>query len=240
MPSCADLRQQQDPGLAVLEQRRDVDDADDRTTGLLTTTNTTANNTLGSSSSPVRLGRPLVDGRGPRQRQVRRQDDGGQGVRDRRHHDRARHARGPGQLPDHDDPRQRPRRTSRTWPSPRRAAAPSPRRTSGARCRARASINSQGDAFMTKYETRSRGGTVASGVDLNASYDSELLQLRRRDPDRGGERMVWIFDPGFCDVTTGGGTGEYWTSVRDHQPEPTAGGSVRSTTSTTPRARRTT
>ncbi len=69
----------------------------------------------------------------------------------------------------------------------------------------------QGDAFMTKYTSR-------SGPVLNPNY-CPWTQQCASDPEgyynyaielpAGGE--VWIYDPGFCDGSGTRGTGEYWT-----------------------------
>ena len=68
----------------------------------------------------------------------------------------------------------------------------------------------QGDAFMTKYTTR----TTA----LNPNYcpwrqacasNPEGLYNYAVELPAGGE--VWIYDPGFCDGTGTAGTGENWT-----------------------------
>lgn len=68
----------------------------------------------------------------------------------------------------------------------------------------------QGDAFMTKYTSRTSY--------LNSNY-CPWLQSCASNPEgfynyaielpAGGE--VWIFDPGFCDGGGSRGTGEYWT-----------------------------
>jgi hypothetical protein len=64
--------------------------------------------------------------------------------------------------------------------------------------------NIQGDAFMTYYDTR-------TGV-LNSAYDPAAYYQYGIDMPAGASNgRVWVYDPGFCDVTTQAGTGEYWT-----------------------------
>ncbi len=65
--------------------------------------------------------------------------------------------------------------------------------------------NIQGDAYMTKYQSR-------SGLPLNPDYgwqDYYNYAVEMPPGATGGE--VWIFDPGLCDATTSAGTGESWT-----------------------------
>ncbi len=73
--------------------------------------------------------------------------------------------------------------------------------------------NIQGDAYMTKYNTRS--GPVANGVDAtdpDAHYDwQEHYGYAVEMPPNSAGGEVWIFDPGFCDATSSAGTGENWT-----------------------------
>jgi Flp pilus assembly protein TadG len=64
--------------------------------------------------------------------------------------------------------------------------------------------NIQGDAYMTKYRTR----TSVSNSDF-APGDYYNYAVEMPAGATGGE--VWVFDPGMCDVRTQGGTGEYWT-----------------------------
>src|SRR5262249_46946847 len=73
----------------------------------------------------------------------------------------------------------------------------------------------QGDAFLTRYETRAQGG--GGGTLQTANPPS--APAARSAPDRfydyaveipGGPGPVWIFDPGFCDASGDGGTGERW------------------------------
>jgi hypothetical protein len=64
--------------------------------------------------------------------------------------------------------------------------------------------NIQGDAYMTKYDTR-------TGV-LNASYDPDQFYQYGIDMPAGSSNgRVWVYDPGFCDVSSSLGTGESWT-----------------------------
>lgn len=70
--------------------------------------------------------------------------------------------------------------------------------------------NIQGDAFMTKYATRTTVNNVAGGSDPDAVYDpSKYYNYGVEIPANGG--AVWIYDPGFCDGTSSAGTGENWT-----------------------------
>ena len=70
--------------------------------------------------------------------------------------------------------------------------------------------NIQGDAFMTKYATRTSVSNVAGGSDPDAVYDpNKYYNYGVEIPANGG--AVWIFDPGFCDGTSTAGTGENWT-----------------------------
>jgi hypothetical protein len=73
--------------------------------------------------------------------------------------------------------------------------------------------NIQGDAYMTKYESRS--GLPPNNVDntdpdaqyLPDSYYNYAIEM----PAGATGGSVWIFDPGFCDATSSAGTGENWT-----------------------------
>ncbi|MFI5259193.1 MAG: pilus assembly protein TadG-related protein [Candidatus Limnocylindrales bacterium] len=65
--------------------------------------------------------------------------------------------------------------------------------------------NIQGDAYMTKYQSR-------SGLPLNTDYDPTNYYNYGIDIPPGAiNGEVWIFDPGFCEVSTSLGTGEDWT-----------------------------
>jgi hypothetical protein len=64
--------------------------------------------------------------------------------------------------------------------------------------------NIQGDAFMTYYDTRTGRA--------NAAYDPEAYyQYGVEIPAGASNGKLWVYDPGFCDVSTRAGTGEYWT-----------------------------
>lgn len=78
----------------------------------------------------------------------------------------------------------------------------------------------QGDAFMTKYTSRTSSlnpnycpwpGYCASNPEGFYNYAIEL--------PAGGE--VWVFDPGFCDGSGSRGTGEYWTIGGSNGASPT-------------------
>lgn len=83
----------------------------------------------------------------------------------------------------------------------------------------------QGDAFQAKWETRRPGGgggtlsTLNPALDPDARYDPQrFYNYAIEIPD--GVGTVWIFDPGFCDGSGEGGTGERWSvsSVSDSNP----------------------
>ena len=83
----------------------------------------------------------------------------------------------------------------------------------------------QGDAFMTKYETRQTGGgggllNTPSGSDPDAQYDPDGFYNYAVEIPAGGGGSVWVFDPGFCDATTQAGTGEAWTVSSSGQSNP--------------------
>jgi hypothetical protein len=78
----------------------------------------------------------------------------------------------------------------------------------------------QGDAYMTKYTTRTSVVNpnycpyyqyCASNPEGFYNYNVEL--------PNGGE--VWIFDPGFCDGSSSRGTAEYWTIGGSNGADPT-------------------
>ncbi len=72
--------------------------------------------------------------------------------------------------------------------------------------------NIQGDAFMTKYATRTSALNVPGGSDPDAYYDpNNFYNYAVEIPAGASNGTVWIFDPGFCDGTAQAGTGEYWT-----------------------------
>jgi hypothetical protein len=78
----------------------------------------------------------------------------------------------------------------------------------------------QGDAYMTKYTTRTSTvnpnycpwrGYCASNPEGFYNYAVEL--------PAGGE--IWVYDPGFCDGSSSRGTGEYWTIGGSNGADPT-------------------
>ena len=69
----------------------------------------------------------------------------------------------------------------------------------------------QGDAFMTKYDTRTSINNDKGGSDPDTYYDYTNYYNYAVEIPAGGGGSVWIFDPGFCDGTTSAGTGENWT-----------------------------
>ncbi len=72
--------------------------------------------------------------------------------------------------------------------------------------------NIQGDAFMTRYATRTSTLNVPGGSDPDAYYDPvNFYNYAVEIPAGASNGTVWIFDPGFCDGTSKAGTGEYWT-----------------------------
>jgi hypothetical protein len=73
----------------------------------------------------------------------------------------------------------------------------------------------QGDAFLAKFETRRPGGGGGTVQRIDPAQDPDS----HYDPTRyydyaieipSGVGSVWIFDPGFCDGSGDGGTGERW------------------------------
>jgi hypothetical protein len=64
--------------------------------------------------------------------------------------------------------------------------------------------NIQGDAFMTYYNTRTSVNNAAFDPNAYYQYGVEL-------PAGATNGKVWVYDPGFCDVTNQAGTGENWT-----------------------------
>jgi Flp pilus assembly protein TadG len=93
-------------------------------------------------------------------------------------------------------------------PPPPGGSAISPQKFWGA-MQSQGAPNVQGDAFMTKYETRKTTLNSPGGAAPDAQYDptnyyNYVVEL----PSTGA---IWVFDPGFCDVSTSGGTGESWT-----------------------------
>ncbi len=73
--------------------------------------------------------------------------------------------------------------------------------------------NIQGDAFMTKYERRK--GTLNDkdpGQDPDANYlPDSFYNYAVEVPAGASSANVYVYDPGFCDTTSEGGLGEYWS-----------------------------
>ncbi len=64
--------------------------------------------------------------------------------------------------------------------------------------------NIQGDAYMTYYDTRTSAPTSTTSPTATTSTPSS-------SPPAPPTGEVWLFDPGFCNVDTDTGTGEYYT-----------------------------
>ncbi len=64
--------------------------------------------------------------------------------------------------------------------------------------------NIQGDAYMTYYDTRTSRTNDDYSPDAYYQYEIEI-------PAGASNGEVWLFDPGFCEVDTDKGTGEYYT-----------------------------
>ncbi len=73
--------------------------------------------------------------------------------------------------------------------------------------------NIQGDAYMTRYESRSGfPPNNLDNTDPDAQYLPDAYYNYAIDMPAGSSGgSVWVFDPGFCDSTTSAGTGENWT-----------------------------
>jgi hypothetical protein len=75
--------------------------------------------------------------------------------------------------------------------------------------------NVQGDAFMTQYASRSptlKTNGVDANQDPDAYYDPNGYYNYGIDIPAGvNDGEVWVFDPGFCEVSTSYATGENWT-----------------------------
>ncbi len=73
--------------------------------------------------------------------------------------------------------------------------------------------NIQGDAFMTKYQSGTRAPQHRRcrpgprRLFDPANYYNYGIDI----PAGASNGQVWIFDPGFCEVSTSQGTGENWT-----------------------------
>ncbi len=72
--------------------------------------------------------------------------------------------------------------------------------------------NIQGDAYMTKYETRKStlNGVDASDPDANYAWQ-DYYNYAVEFPAGSSNGAIWVYDAGFCDGTTQAGTGENWT-----------------------------
>ena len=71
--------------------------------------------------------------------------------------------------------------------------------------------NIQGDAYMTKYNSRSGTPNGVDGTDPDARYDpNNYYSYGIEMPAGTTNGEVWIFDPGFCDASSRAGTGEDW------------------------------
>jgi hypothetical protein len=93
-------------------------------------------------------------------------------------------------------------------PPPPGGSAISPQKFWGA-MQSQGAPSIQGDAFMTKYDTRKTVLSTNSGTEPDAMYDAANYYNYAIELPSGGS--VWVFDPGFCDVSTNAGTGENWT-----------------------------
>jgi Flp pilus assembly protein TadG len=70
----------------------------------------------------------------------------------------------------------------------------------------------QGDAYMTNYDVRTSVLNSVSNTDPDARYDPvSFYDYAVSVPAGATNGQVWVFDPGFCDVSTAYGTGENWT-----------------------------
>ncbi len=72
--------------------------------------------------------------------------------------------------------------------------------------------NIQGDAYLTKYETRTSALNSDDNTDPDGRYAPNEYYNYGVEIPAGGTGELWIFDPGFCEAgSTGLGTGEFWT-----------------------------
>jgi hypothetical protein len=70
--------------------------------------------------------------------------------------------------------------------------------------------NIQGDAYMTKYETRKSTLNGVNSTDPDSVYNwQEYYNYAVEIPGSNG--AIYVYDAGFCDGTTQAGTGENWT-----------------------------
>ena len=72
----------------------------------------------------------------------------------------------------------------------------------------------QGDAYMTRFETRKSSYNAVSGTDPDAQYLPDRYYNYAVEIPAGGtnDGAIWVYDPGFCDATSSAGTGEYYTT----------------------------
>ena len=72
--------------------------------------------------------------------------------------------------------------------------------------------NIQGDAYMTKYETRTSAlnGLDSTNPDANYAWQ-DYYNYAVEIPAGASNGAIYVYDPGFCDGTTQAGTGENWT-----------------------------
>jgi hypothetical protein len=72
--------------------------------------------------------------------------------------------------------------------------------------------NIQGDAYLTRYETRISAYNVDDDTDPDGRYAPTEFYNYGVEIPAGASGEVWLFDPGFCDAGSSGlGTGEFWT-----------------------------
>lgn len=70
--------------------------------------------------------------------------------------------------------------------------------------------NIQGDAYMTKYETRKSTLNGVDSTDPDSVYNwQDYYNYAVEIPGSNG--AIYVYDAGFCDGTTSAGTGENWT-----------------------------
>lgn len=70
----------------------------------------------------------------------------------------------------------------------------------------------QGDAYMTKYETRKStlNGLNSTSPDANYAWQ-DYYNYAVEIPAGASNGAIYVYDAGFCDATTSAGTGENWT-----------------------------
>lgn len=72
--------------------------------------------------------------------------------------------------------------------------------------------NVQGDAYLTRYETRTSALNTDDDTDPDGRYAPTEYYNYGVEIPTGGSGELWIYDPGFCEAgSTGLGTGEFWT-----------------------------